>query len=109
MRIMNIKESIQVKNVGALRDTGEIEIRPLTVVIGSSASGKSTLMKLVILMRYLYKRVNIRAYLKNSSIDNKLFTIRFKDSLRDDMKNLFKDDSYILCHCKEHLTKILRN
>ena len=93
---MNIKESIQVKNVGALRDTGEIEIRPLTVVIGSSASGKSTLMKLVILMRYLYKRVNIRAYLKNSSIDNKLFTIRFKDSLRDDMKNLFKDGSYIL-------------
>ena len=97
---MNIKETIQVKNVGALRDTGEIEIRPLTVVIGSSASGKSTLMKLVILMRYLYKRVNIRAYLKNSSIDNKLFTIRFKDSLRDDIKTLFKGDSFILYRVK---------
>ena len=100
MRIMNIKETIHVKNVGALRDTGEIEIRPLTVVIGCSASGKSTLMKLVILMRYLYKRVNIRAYLKNSSIDNKLFTIRFKDSLRDDIKTLFKGDSFILYRVK---------
>lgn len=91
-----MKEFIQIKNIGALKDTGVIDIRPLTVIIGSSASGKSTLMKLVVLMRYLYKRINIRAYLKNSSIDNKLFTIRFKDSLRDDITNLLKDDSFIL-------------
>lgn len=91
-----MKEFIQIKNIGALKDTGVIDIRSLTVIIGSSASGKSTLMKLVVLMRYLYKRVNIRAYLKNSSIDNKLFMIRFKDSLRDDITNLLKDDSFIL-------------
>ncbi|WP_314954628.1 AAA family ATPase [Hoylesella loescheii] len=91
-----MKEFIQIKNIGALKDTGVIDIRSLTVIIGSSASGKSTLMKLVVLMRYLYKRVNIRAYLKNSSIDNKLFVIRFKDSLRDDITNLLKDDSFIL-------------
>lgn len=92
-----MKEFIQIKNIGALKDTGVIDIRSLTVIIGRSASGKSTLMKLVVLMRYLYKRVNIRAYLKNSSIDNnKLFTIRFKDSLRDDITNLLKNDSFIL-------------
>lgn len=59
-----MKKFIQIKNIGALKDTGVIDIRPLTVIIGSSASGKSTLMKLVVLMRYLYKRVNIRTYLK---------------------------------------------
>ncbi len=93
---MKIKETIHIKNIGALKDTGVRDIRPLTVVIGSSASGKSTLMKLVVLMRYLYKRVNIRAYLKNSSIDDNLITIRFKDSLRDDLKNLLKEDAFIL-------------
>ena len=54
---MKMKEFIQIKNINALKDTGVIDIRSLTVIIDSSASGKSMLMKLVVLMRYLYKRV----------------------------------------------------
>lgn len=90
-----IKEFIRVKNVGALRNVERFELKPLTVLIGSSASGKRTLMKIIALMRYIYKRVNIKAYLKNSNIDGAIFYIRFQDLLKDGMKNLIDKDSEI--------------
>ena len=34
-----IEESIHIKNLGPVADTGVIEIKPLTVFIGNSASG----------------------------------------------------------------------
>lgn len=90
-----IKESLLVKNVGALRMVNLKELKPLTVLIGASASGKSTLMKIIALMRYIYKRVNIKAYLKNSQIDGAIFYIRFQDLLKDGMKDLFNKESEI--------------
>ena len=56
-----MKERTHVKNVGALQDTGIVELQPLTVLIGNSASGKSTLMKLAVLMRYIFKKICIRS------------------------------------------------
>lgn len=90
-----IKESLKVKNVGALKQVDLKELKPLTVLIGASASGKSTLMKVIALMRYIYKRVNIKAYLKNSQIDGAIFFIRFQDFLKDGMKGLINKDSEI--------------
>ena len=90
-----IKESLLVKNVGALRMVNLKELKPLTVLIGASASGKSTLMKIIALMRYIYKRVNIKAYLKNSQIDGAIFYIRFQDLLKDGLKDLFNMESEI--------------
>ena len=90
-----IKERIHIKNVGALKDTGIVELQPLTVLIGNSASGKSTLMKLAVLMRYIFKRICIRAYLKNAQIDEKIFYIRYRDFLRDDLKNLVDNESFV--------------
>lgn len=39
-----IRESIRIRNVGALKDTLLLELKPMTVLIGASACGKSTLM-----------------------------------------------------------------
>lgn len=90
-----MKEKLEVRNVGALKNTGILEISPLTVFIGSSASGKSTLMKILVLMRYIYKRYNIRNYIKNSHVDDTIFYIRFNDYLRDDIKQVVQKTSYI--------------
>ncbi len=90
-----IKEFLYVKNVGALKNVERFELKPLTVLIGSSASGKSTLMKIIALMRYIYKRVNIKAYLKNSNIDGAIFYIRFQDLLKDGMKSIIDNHSEI--------------
>lgn len=90
-----IHESLKIKNIGALKEVYLKELKPLTVLIGASASGKSTMMKIIALMRYIYKRVNIRAYLKNSQIDGAIFYIRFQDYLKDGMKTLITKDSEI--------------
>ena len=66
-----MKESIHIQNFGPLRDVRIDDIKPLTVLIGDSASGKSALMKVVALMRYIYKRANIYSYLKNAGVSDR--------------------------------------
>ena len=63
-----MKESIHIQNFGPLRDVRIDDIKPLTVLIGDSASGKSMLMKVVTLMRQAYQRENIESYLRNANI-----------------------------------------
>ena len=58
------KESIRIKKLGALEDVYLPEILPVTVLIGESASGKSTLLKVVALMRYIYKRLNMLEHMR---------------------------------------------
>lgn len=43
--------SYQVKNLRAFEDSGEIELKPLTIFVGKNSSGKSTLTRIFPLMR----------------------------------------------------------
>lgn len=83
-----MKESIIIKNLGPLKDIHIEDIKPFTLLIGESGSGKSSLMKCVSLFRYLFKMENIKAYLKNSKISKTPFRIHimkhFKDSGLDE-------------------------
>ena len=80
-----MKESIIIRNVGPLQDIYIEEIKPFTVLIGESASGKSTMMKVVVLMRYLYKMLNIRWFLKNAGINRSPFRLKIDNLLQDDL------------------------
>lgn len=91
----DITESIHIKNFGPLRDVRIDDIKPLTVLIGDSASGKSALMKVIAMMRYIYKKVNIRAYLKNSHISKTPFRVRFDSLLHDGMKEMLTSQTEI--------------
>lgn len=86
-------ESIHIKNFGPLRDVKIDDIKPLTVLIGDSASGKSTLMKVVALMRYVYKMVNVRAYLKNAGISKSPFRLRFDSLLHDGLRQMITPET----------------
>lgn len=90
-----IKESIYIKNIGPLVEVNITEIKPITVFIGPSASGKSTIMKVIALMRYIYKLVNIRSYLKSSGISKAPFNIHFRSLLHDGLDKMFSADSEI--------------
>lgn len=92
---INIKESIYIKNVGPLREVKIEEIKPLTIFIGASATGKSTLMKVIVLMRYIYKMINIRSYLKSSNISKSPFRLRFESLLHDGMQEMVSKTSEI--------------
>ncbi|MEO8785697.1 MAG: AAA family ATPase [Chitinophagaceae bacterium] len=71
-----MKESIQIKNLGPIKNILIKDIKPITVLIGESGSGKSTLMKAIALFRWLYKMHNIRSYLKRSKVSKSPFRYR---------------------------------
>lgn len=83
-----MKESIIIKNFGPLKEVEIDDIKPLTVFIGKSAGGKSIIMKVIVLMRYIYQMVNIRSYLKNAKITRSPFKLRFNSLLHDGLKGM---------------------
>ena len=83
-----MKESIEIKNAGPLRNIRIDHVKPFTVLIGNSGSGKSVLMKTLMLMRYIYKMMNIRSALKNSGVKSP-FRLHIKTLLHDDLINYF--------------------
>lgn len=89
-------ESITIRQVGPLRDVHIDHIPPITLLIGASASGKSTLLKVLILMRYVYKMLNIRAYLKASKISRSPFRLRIDSLLSDELKDALNPQSEII-------------
>lgn len=56
-----MQESIVIKNFGPVKEVEISNIRLFTVFIGESGSGKSTVMKVIALFRWIYKMVNIRS------------------------------------------------
>lgn len=44
-------DSIRVKNIRCLVDTGDIPIKPLTILVGANSTGKSTFLRLFLLLR----------------------------------------------------------
>lgn len=63
-------EYLKIENFGPIADVELADIAPLTIFIGKSGSGKSTIMKVLSLFRWMYKRVNLRSFIKHSKIKN---------------------------------------
>ena len=76
-------ERIKIANFGPIREVEIEDIRPLTVFIGESGSGKSTIMKVLSLFRWMFKRINIRSFLRNAGATD-------LKELHFDMKELLK-------------------
>jgi predicted ATPase len=87
-----MQESIIIRNFGPIKDIEIKNISPFTVFIGESGSGKSTIMKVLVLFRWLYKMVSIRSYLKHSNITESPFKFDFNSYLKN---NGFEKDTYL--------------
>lgn len=91
-----MKEYITIHQVGPLHDL-TIEVKPMTVVIGPSSSGKSILMKVLALFRYLFKMANVRSYLHNASISRSPFRLRFDQLTKaNGLHTLFSPESQVV-------------
>lgn len=90
-----MKESITIRNLGPLKNIHIEDIKPFTLIIGPSAAGKSTLMKTIALMRYIFKMNHIRAYLRNAGISKSPFKLRFASLLHDGLQIMVNKDTYI--------------
>lgn len=75
-------ESLEIKDFGPIKHIHIEDIKPMTVLIGESGSGKSTIMKVLALSRWLYKMMSIRSYLKYSGVKKTPFRFRIDSLLR---------------------------
>ena len=48
------QESLVIRNFGPIADVELHDIKPLTIIIGPSGVGKSTILKVLSLFRWLY-------------------------------------------------------
>lgn len=87
----DVKESIRIRNLGPLKNIEIPDIRPFTILIGESSSGKSLLMKTLVLFRYIYKMLNIRWYLKNAHVNRSRFKLKMDSLLSPELKTYFKN------------------
>ena len=63
-------EHLYLKNFGPIKEM-DIDLKPLMVFIGESGSGKSAILKLLSLLRWVHKQNNLRTYFVKSSIAKK--------------------------------------
>ncbi len=111
-----LNESILIKNFGPLVDVELTEVRKLNVFIGDSGSGKSTIMKVLVLFQWLFKQLCIRSYLKNAGIKENPTEFDFKrylenngiqDYLRDNSEIIYTRGKYTISYKSKRLnTKI---
>lgn len=78
-----MKESIVIRNFGPIKDVEITDIKPLTILIGESGGGKSTIMKVIALFQWLYKMMCIRSFLKYSNIKKSPFRFQFKTYIQN--------------------------
>ncbi len=92
-----MKESLIIENFGPIKQVHLEDIKPFTVFIGDSGSGKSTIMKVLSLFRWMYKRSNLRSYVKHARIAETKIVFNIKAQLKiSGLIEYLKDDSVIV-------------
>lgn len=90
-------ESIYIKNFGPLKEVNIPDVKKVTVFIGDSGSGKSTIMKVISLFRWLYKMMNIRSFLKYSKVPKCPFRFKFESLLKNNgLTDYLRSDSVLV-------------
>ncbi len=89
-------ESIKIKNFGPIVDVEIKDIKPFTIFIGDSGSGKSTIMKVLALFQWIYKMTCVRSYLKYAGIKKSPFKLKFANLIKKNgMDSYLKSDTEI--------------
>lgn len=95
-----MKDKLIVKNFGSIQDV-ELNLLPCMVFIGESGSGKSTIMKLISLMRWIYKQDCLRSIYKTMGLTSKEIEkiIRFRTDdffKKSELDGFLSEKTYIL-------------
>lgn len=77
------KESLRIKYFGPIKEVNLEEVMPFMFFIGESGSGKSTILKVLALMRHMYKQLNLRSYLKLGNVIDKTIDLSMGEYLRN--------------------------
>lgn len=77
------KESLTIKHFGPITEVVIEEVKPFSFFIGESGSGKSTVLKVLALMRHMYKQLTLRSYLKLGNVIDKTIDLAMGEYLRN--------------------------
>lgn len=88
---MEIKERLEIKNFGPIKDL-KIDIKPLMVFIGESGSGKSAILKLMSLLRWVHKQNNLATFFQEE-INESIF---FKNLQISEIEEFISEKTEIL-------------
>lgn len=92
-----MNEYIRIQNFGPIVDIELDNIVPLTILIGESGSGKSTIMKVLSMFRWIYKRVVLRSYVRQAKIKKTGIGIQMKTLLKTSQLNEYiKSETVII-------------
>lgn len=92
-----MSEYLSIEHFGPIDEVILDDIRPFTIFIGESGSGKSTIMKVLSLFRWMYKRVNLRSFLKHAGIKKTGLKFKIKPLLKTSgILEYLKSDSVIV-------------
>lgn len=92
-----MNEYLRIQNFGPIVDIELDNIAPLTILIGESGSGKSTVMKVLSMFRWIYKRVVLRSYVRQAKIKKTGIGIQMKTLLKTSQLNEYiKSDTEII-------------
>ncbi|MBR1835497.1 MAG: AAA family ATPase [Bacteroidales bacterium] len=91
-----MNERLEIRKFGPIDHLVLDDIKPLTVFVGESGCGKSTIMKVLAIFRWVYKMVNIRSYLKDySNIQKSPFRFNFPSYLKlDGLESYLNADTF---------------
>jgi len=77
-----MKEYIIIKKFGPIESIELNPIEPFVVLVGESGSGKSTIMKVLSLFRWIYKRLVLRSYVRQAGIKKTNIGFQFRTVLK---------------------------
>ena len=89
-----MEERLIIKNFGPIVET-KIEIKPFMVFIGESGSGKSVVLKLLSLFRWICKKNHLKLFAKRLGAEN-LYRFRIERMVKESgLDDFFKNITYI--------------
>lgn len=107
-----MNEYLRIQNFGPVVDIELDNIVPLTILIGESGSGKSTVMKVLSMFRWIYKRVVLRSYVRQAKIKKTgigiqmktlLKTSQLNEYLKDNTEIIYRRNGYTISYAKGKL------
>ncbi len=106
---MKIQEQLSIRKFGPLDEIKMENISPFLFLIGESGSGKSTILKVLAIMRHIYKQIGLRSYLKEGNISDSSIVLSFNEYLHNGGMEKYVKDNTEICYsrgnCKLTYTK----